>query len=223
MQTLPLTPTLLAAPHRFLRHTPTNTAILSDLHLGIEHTMRQQGLAFPNINEQKIRESWRHLLATLQSRAPENKSSSETHSGNETHSEETYSESGGGVIIAGDLFDSPTPDPASINLAHELFNAPSQNTSPSPSSPATTTPTPSPSAPSSPTPASPSPNPSHSRKTSSSTATDGPQKAPQSRQTTPKTPPKPYKSRPKTYQFAPPSSATNTPPSSSTRDSSPPK
>ena len=47
MPDLPLTPTLLATSHRFLLHTPTNTAILSDLHLGIEHTMRQQGLAFP--------------------------------------------------------------------------------------------------------------------------------------------------------------------------------
>ncbi len=35
-QNLPLAPTLLATPHRFLLHTPTNTAILSDLHLGVE-------------------------------------------------------------------------------------------------------------------------------------------------------------------------------------------
>ncbi len=123
-QNLPRTPTLLATPHRFLLHTPTNTAILSDLHLGIEHAMRQQGLAFPNINEQKIRESWRHLLTTLESRAHQNKSHSETNSG-EAHSpnEAHPGGGGGGVIIAGDLFDSPTPDPAALALAHELFAA----------------------------------------------------------------------------------------------------
>jgi hypothetical protein len=50
-----LTSTLLATPHRFLLHSPTNTAILSDLHLDIEHTMRQQGLASPNLNPEVIR------------------------------------------------------------------------------------------------------------------------------------------------------------------------
>ncbi|HUO08940.1 MAG TPA: metallophosphoesterase [Phycisphaerae bacterium] len=105
MLDLPLTPTLLATPHRFLLHTPTNTAILSDLHLGIEHTMRQQGLAFPNINEQKIRESWQHLRTRLEANTGRGGSNNTGH-----------------IIIAGDLFDSPSPDPASLALARDLLN-----------------------------------------------------------------------------------------------------
>jgi len=39
MQNLQLAPALLATPHRSLLHTPTNTAILSDLRLGLQHTL----------------------------------------------------------------------------------------------------------------------------------------------------------------------------------------
>jgi putative SbcD/Mre11-related phosphoesterase len=89
----------LATPYRFLLHTPTNTAILADLHLGIEHTLRQQGIAFPPINAAEIQRSWNHLRHRL-----------------------SQNECPGHIIIAGDLFDSPAPDPNSVALAHTLIN-----------------------------------------------------------------------------------------------------
>lgn len=96
MPDLPLQHHFLATPHRFLLHTPSNTAILSDLHLGIEHTLRQQGIAFPPTNNAAIQRGWQHLRQRLGEH--------------------------GKIIIAGDLFDSPTPDPDSLSLARTLIN-----------------------------------------------------------------------------------------------------
>jgi putative SbcD/Mre11-related phosphoesterase len=84
---------MFATADRFLWHAATQTAVLSDLHLGAEAELTRRGIFMPDISVTPLRTSW----ARMASRKPRN------------------------VIIAGDLFDTGSPDRASIELAVELF------------------------------------------------------------------------------------------------------
>ena len=83
-----------ARADRYLWHSQTRTAVLSDLHLGIEESLRRQGIAFPAVNAAEVRRAWDSLRQRVGSE--------------------------GRVVIAGDLFDSSTPDGESIAVAREL-------------------------------------------------------------------------------------------------------
>jgi metallophosphoesterase superfamily enzyme len=88
-----------ATPQRFLWHPGTATAILSDLHLGIEAALAAHGLNLPPMELPALWRDWRALAERLAA-------SSNPH-----------------LIIAGDFFDSPTPSTAAILLANQLFAA----------------------------------------------------------------------------------------------------
>jgi putative SbcD/Mre11-related phosphoesterase len=88
-----------ATPQRFLWHPAIGTAILSDLHLGIEAVMAAQGMSLPPMGMPALRKAWRAMADRLRT-----------------------STSGRRVVIAGDFFDAPAPDQAAILLARELLS-----------------------------------------------------------------------------------------------------
>lgn len=90
---LPLPGGLHATPHRFLWHSPTRTAILADLHLGLEIQLRAAGIFMPD-DAPAILPPWSALLA----RAPQR------------------------IVIAGDFFDHPAPAPETIAHARALLH-----------------------------------------------------------------------------------------------------
>ena len=95
MADLLLCNTFLATPHRFLFHPPTATAILADLHLGIEADLNAGGIMMPDITTVPLAESWRALLA----RGPKH------------------------IVVAGDLFHSPMPAATAVPAARELLTS----------------------------------------------------------------------------------------------------
>src|SRR5947208_9103877 len=95
MADLELAPNLLATPHRFLLHTPTNTAILSDIHLGYEQELARQGLARPAPPTIPI--NWQPLSQRLAEKPNPH------------------------LMIAGDLFDSPNPTADILSLARTML------------------------------------------------------------------------------------------------------
>jgi putative SbcD/Mre11-related phosphoesterase len=99
MSDLPLIDGFIATPDRFLWHPESGTAILSDLHLGIEAVMARQGMSMPPMGMAALRRAWRNMAERLRA-----------------------STSGRRVVIAGDLFDSPTPDQSAIALARQLLS-----------------------------------------------------------------------------------------------------
>jgi metallophosphoesterase superfamily enzyme len=84
---------------RYLWHEATGTAILSDVHLGAEAELRRRGIFMPDVSGKGIRAAWGNLCQRL--KAAERSQ----------------------VIIAGDLFDVPTPDAAAVEVAVELVRA----------------------------------------------------------------------------------------------------
>jgi putative SbcD/Mre11-related phosphoesterase len=88
-----------ATPQRFLWHEATATAVLSDVHLGAEAELRRRGIFMPDVSGAAIRAAWRLLCERLRA------------AGNSR------------LIIAGDLFDVPTPDGPAVAMAVELLRA----------------------------------------------------------------------------------------------------
>ena len=84
---------LFATPHRFLWHSATHTAILADLHMGVEKQLAQEGIFMPDVTTAGIRPSWQALVDRNPSR----------------------------VIVAGDLFDAPAPDGETIEAVLALL------------------------------------------------------------------------------------------------------
>src|SRR4051794_330644 len=91
---LPLTTSIFATPHRFLWHAPTKTAVLADVHLGIESSLSAQGIYLPHVQGPIVRRQWNALL--------------ERHPAH--------------IVVAGDLFDRPQPDERAVALCHTLFH-----------------------------------------------------------------------------------------------------
>jgi putative SbcD/Mre11-related phosphoesterase len=88
-----------ATPQRFLWHSASGTAILSDVHLGIEAVMAAQGMSLPPMGMPALRAAWRAMVDRLWA-----------------------STVGRRVVIAGDFFDAPAPDQAAIPLARGLLS-----------------------------------------------------------------------------------------------------
>jgi metallophosphoesterase superfamily enzyme len=95
MTDLALADGFFATPYRFLWHAPSRTAILSDLHLGVEATLARQGFYLPDTSTAAIRAAWERIV------------------------ERTPAE----VVIAGDLFDAPAALPAALPLFQTLLAA----------------------------------------------------------------------------------------------------
>lgn len=93
MVDLALPDDFFATPHRFLWHGPSRTAILSDLHLGVEATLAGQGLYLPDTSSAVVRTAWARLV----DRQPAQ------------------------VVIAGDVFDSARTFEDSVPFFRELL------------------------------------------------------------------------------------------------------
>jgi len=93
MPDLPILPTVLATPSRFLWHPDSRTAILADMHLGQAASLARAGLFVPDQALPSMRRSWEDLVA----RSPER------------------------LIIAGDVFDSPRIDADALRVCMELL------------------------------------------------------------------------------------------------------
>jgi putative SbcD/Mre11-related phosphoesterase len=94
-EALQILPGLYAAPCRYLWHPATRTAVLSDLHLGIETSLARQGIDLPDVSTPLLRQRWEELLARRPAR----------------------------IIIAGDLFDAPAPGAPARELCRSLLAA----------------------------------------------------------------------------------------------------
>lgn len=90
---LPLLEGFVAAPGRFLVHVPTQTILVSDLHLGVEAALRSAGVLMPDFSAGPLRAGWQALLARKPKR----------------------------VVIAGDFFHDTRPSADTLALAHELL------------------------------------------------------------------------------------------------------
>jgi metallophosphoesterase superfamily enzyme len=101
MTDLPLADGFFATPYRFLWHASSRTAILSDLHLGVEATLARQGFYLPDTSTAAIRAAWERIVE----RQPAQ------------------------VVIAGDLFDAPATMPAALPLFQTLLATLSQSCS----------------------------------------------------------------------------------------------
>ncbi|HVS73301.1 MAG TPA: metallophosphoesterase [Phycisphaerae bacterium] len=95
MNDVPLGDGFFATAHRFVWHEATRAAVLSDVHLGAELTLREQGLYLPDVSYGAIRAAWGRMVE----RGPRR------------------------VVIAGDLFDSPGVVEAALPLVRELVGA----------------------------------------------------------------------------------------------------
>jgi metallophosphoesterase superfamily enzyme len=84
-----------ASPHRCLWHDPTRTAVLADLHLGAETSLARQGLYIPDTSSAAIRRGWQEIASLKPAR----------------------------IVLAGDVFDSKTPDAGAIALFRDLVSA----------------------------------------------------------------------------------------------------
>jgi putative SbcD/Mre11-related phosphoesterase len=93
---IPNTTGLFATGYRFLWHAPTSTAILADLHLGVEVTLAKHGLYLPVANDRNIKESWERVAGS-DGKSPKR------------------------VVIAGDLFDSRQPPESAVQTCRELL------------------------------------------------------------------------------------------------------
>lgn len=86
-----------ATPQRFLWHPDTGTAILADVHLGIESSLASRGLGIPPFHLAALQQDWAALRERLAAAGSSH------------------------LIIGGDLFDSPFPDNDAIQLARQLL------------------------------------------------------------------------------------------------------
>jgi len=95
---LVIAPDLSATAHRFLWHAETRTAVLADLHLGIEDAWIKQGLAIPGMLPAYVpalTRAWAKLSAQGPAR----------------------------VVIAGDLFDAAEPSESAVEYCRRLFRS----------------------------------------------------------------------------------------------------
>ncbi len=99
MSDLLLSDGFYATAQRFLWHAASGTAVLADVHLGIETTLAGQGMAVPPVHLPGLRRAWRGVCDRLAS-SPGGKRR---------------------VVIAGDFFDSAMPDGGAVGLARELI------------------------------------------------------------------------------------------------------
>lgn len=90
----PILPGLLATPARFVWHASSRSAILADVHLGLHTSLAEAGLFLPDTALGALRRAWDHLVSCDPAR----------------------------LIIAGDLFDCPTPDAGAVDLCRDLFS-----------------------------------------------------------------------------------------------------
>jgi metallophosphoesterase superfamily enzyme len=81
------------SPWRFVWHAATRTAVLSDVHLGAEASLAAAGIYLPGDGGEGILRSWGEVVKAAPAR----------------------------VVIAGDLFDSPVPDAAAVELFREML------------------------------------------------------------------------------------------------------
>jgi metallophosphoesterase superfamily enzyme len=88
-----LLPGLIATPHRFLWCPDYAAVILSDVHLGSQAVLASQGLYVPDRHSSALHRAWEEMRL----RQPAL------------------------VVIAGDVFDAPTPDAGAVELCRQLL------------------------------------------------------------------------------------------------------
>jgi putative SbcD/Mre11-related phosphoesterase len=104
MNDLEIADGFLATPQRFLWHEASGTAVVADVHLGAEAELTRRGILMPDVSRRALEIAWKCMADRLRQRSARGEN--------------------GHVVIAGDLFDVPSPDPearaAAIRLIQEL-------------------------------------------------------------------------------------------------------
>ena len=84
---------LVATPERFLWCEGERTAVVADVHLGIEESLARAGFYVPDLQGEALRRRWKGVV----DRRPER------------------------VVVAGDLFDRPEPGRAAVEMCWEML------------------------------------------------------------------------------------------------------